>query len=108
MRQPFLEKLEKRIVVCDGAMGTMLYAKGIALHRCFDELNLTSPQVVKEVHLGYIKAGCDLIETNTFGATRPRLAKFNLSDKVSEINLAGARLAREAAGDDLHMAGSVG
>jgi len=108
MRQPFLEKLEKRIVVCDGAMGTMLYAKGIALHRCFDELNLTSPQIVKEVHLGYIKAGCDLIETNTFGATRPRLAKFNLSDKVSEINLAGARLAREAAGDDLHVAGSVG
>jgi homocysteine S-methyltransferase len=108
MRDPFLEKLEKRVIVCDGAMGTMLYSKGIALTRCFDELNLSRPQVVKEVHLGYVKAGAELIETNTFGATRPRLEKFNLGDKVREINLAGARLAREIAGDDFYVAGSVG
>jgi homocysteine S-methyltransferase len=108
MRESFLEKLEKRVIVCDGAMGTVLYSRGIALHRCFDELNLSLPQLVKEVHLGYVKVGADLIETNTFGATRPRLEKFNLSGKVQEINLAGARLAREIAGDDLHVAGSVG
>ncbi len=108
MRQAFLEKLEERVVVCDGAMGTMLYSKGIALHRCFDELNLSLPQLVKEVHLGYVKAGADLVETNTFGATRPRLERFNLADKVRDINLAGARLAREIAGEDLYVAGSIG
>ncbi len=108
MREPFLQRLEKRIVVCDGAMGTMLYSKGISLKRCFDELNLTMPQAVKEVHLGYVKAGAEVIETNTFGATRFRLQKFDLGDKVREINLAGARLAREVAGDDLYVAGSVG
>ncbi|HUU13748.1 MAG TPA: bifunctional homocysteine S-methyltransferase/methylenetetrahydrofolate reductase [Terriglobia bacterium] len=108
MREPFLQRLEKRIVVCDGAMGTMLYSKGISLKRCFDELNLTMPQMVKEMHLGYLKAGAEVIETNTFGATRFRLQSFDLGDKVSEINLAGARLAREVTGDDLYVAGSVG
>ncbi|MBZ5542883.1 MAG: bifunctional homocysteine S-methyltransferase/methylenetetrahydrofolate reductase [Acidobacteriia bacterium] len=108
MREPFLAKLEKRIIVCDGAMGTMLYSKGISFIRCFDELNLSMPQLVKEVHLGYVKAGAEVIETNTFGASRLRLEKFNLGDKVREINLAGARLAREVAGDDFHVAGSVG
>ena len=108
MREPFLLRLEKRILVCDGAMGTMLYSKGMSLNRCFDEMNLTAPQLVKEVHLGYVKAGADVIETNTFGASRLRLQKFGLGDKVREINLAGARLAREVAGDDLYVAGSVG
>ncbi len=108
MRELFLQRLEKRIIVCDGAMGTMLYSKGVSFHRCFDELNLSAPQLVKEVHLGYIKAGAELIETNTFGATRLRLEKFNLGDKVREINLGGARLAREVAGDDLYVAGAVG
>ncbi len=108
MREPFLQKLEKRIAVCDGAMGTLLYAKGISLNRCFDELNLTMPQLVKEVHLSYVKAGADVVESNTFGATRLRLQKSDLGDKVREINLAGARLAREVAGEDLYVAGSVG
>lgn len=108
MREPFLQKLEKRIIVCDGAMGTLLYSKGISLNRCFDELNLTMPAVVKEVHLGYVKAGAEVLETNTFGATRVRLEKFDLGNKVRDINLAGARLAREVAGDDLYVAGSVG
>src|SRR5207245_9942363 len=108
MREPFGERLEKRVVVCDGAMGTMLYSKGISLSRCFDELNLSAPHLVKEVHLGYVKAGAEVVETNTFGATRLRLAKFDLWDKVREINIAGARLAREVAGDDLWVAGAVG
>jgi methionine synthase I (cobalamin-dependent)/5,10-methylenetetrahydrofolate reductase len=108
MREPFLQKIEQRALVCDGAMGTMLYAKGIAMSRCFDELNLTNPQFVKEVHLAYVKAGAEVLETNTFGANRFRLQKFGLGDKVREINLAGARLAREVAGDDLYVAGAVG
>ncbi|MBZ5513540.1 MAG: bifunctional homocysteine S-methyltransferase/methylenetetrahydrofolate reductase [Acidobacteriia bacterium] len=108
MREPFLARLEKRVIVCDGAMGTMLYSKGISFARCFDELNLSTPQLVKEIHVGYVKAGAEVIETNTFGATRFRLEKFNLADQVREINLAGARLAREVAGEDLYVAGSVG
>ena len=108
MREPFRQRLEKRVIVCDGAMGTMLYSKGISLNRCFDELNLTMPQLVNEGHVGYVKAGADVIETNTFGATRYRLQNFNLAEKVREINLTGARLAREVAGDDLYVAGAVG
>jgi homocysteine S-methyltransferase len=108
MREPFLEKIENRPMVCDGAMGTMLYSKGISLTRCFDELNLSAPQLVKEVHLAYVKVGAEILETNTFGATRRRLEKYNQGDKVREINLAGARLAREVAGEDLYIAGSVG
>ena len=108
MREPFLEKIEERPMVCDGAMGTMLYSKGISLTRCFDELNLSSPQLVKEVHLAYVKAGAEILETNTFGAARPRLEKHHQGEKVREINLAGARLAREVAGEDLYVAGSVG
>jgi methionine synthase / methylenetetrahydrofolate reductase(NADPH) len=108
MREPFLERIEKRPVVCDGAMGTMLYSKGISLNRCYDELNAAMPQLVKEVHLAYVKAGAELLETNTFGANKFRLQKFGLGDKVREFNLAGARLAREVAGDDLYVAGAVG
>jgi homocysteine S-methyltransferase len=108
MREPFLERIDKRALVCDGAMGTMLYSKGILPNRCYDELNVTAPQLVKEVHLAYVKAGADVIETNTFGANRFRLQKFDLSARVRELNLAGARLAREVAGEDLYVAGAVG
>ena len=108
MREPFLERIDKRSVVCDGAMGTMLYSKGIPLSRCYDELNAAMPQLVKDVHLAYVKAGSEVLETNTFGANKFRLEKFGLGDKVREFNLAGARLAREVAGDDLYVAGAVG
>ena len=108
MREPFLERLEKRVLVCDGAMGTELFARGIAFTRSFDELNLSLPHLVKDVHLSYAKAGADVLETNTFGANRFRLEKFDLGAKVHEVNLAGTRLAREVAGDDLYVAGSVG
>ena len=86
----------------------MLYSKGISLNRCYDELNAAMPQLVKEVHLAYVKAGAEVIETNTFGANKFRLQKFGLGEKVREFNLAGARLAREVAGDDLYVAGAVG
>jgi methionine synthase I (cobalamin-dependent)/5,10-methylenetetrahydrofolate reductase len=108
MREPFLERIDKRPVVCDGAMGTMLYAKGISLNRCYDELNAAMPQLVKEVHLAYVKAGAEVLETNTFGANKFRLEKFGLGDRVRDLNLAGAQLAREVAGDDLYVAGAVG
>jgi methionine synthase / methylenetetrahydrofolate reductase(NADPH) len=108
MREPFLERLEKRVVVADGAMGTMIYSRGIPFSRCFDELNLSMPQLVKEIHLSYAKAGAEVLETNTFGASRSRLVGHEMGDRVRELNLAGARLAREIAGDDLYVAGSVG
>src|SRR3989442_15931128 len=105
MREPFLQKLEKRAVVCDGAMGTMLYSKGISLNRCFEELNVSLPQLVKEVHLGYVKAGAEVIETNTIGANRFRLEKFDVANKFRESNLAGTPRPREGGGEQPVRAG---
>src|ERR1039458_9560874 len=108
MREPFLDRIDKRPVVCDGAMGTMLYSKGIPLNRCYDELNAGMPQLVKEIHLAYVKAGAEVIETNTFGANKFRLEKFGFGEKIRELNLAGARLARQVPADHLYVAGGVG
>src|ERR1700690_493627 len=94
----FREALASRILVTDGAMGTALYAKGIFINRCYDELNLSLPAIVREVHQDFVKAGAEIVETNTFGANRKRLAAFGHGDKVRAINQAGVRLAREAAG----------
>jgi homocysteine S-methyltransferase len=104
----FLDALGERVLVCDGAMGTMLYARGIFLNRCFDELNLTQPDLVADVHQEYVRAGADVLESNTFGANRFKLANFGLADKVHEINREGARLARRAARDSAWVAGSIG
>ena len=93
--KPFLEALDERVLVCDGAMGTMLYAKGVFINRCFDALNLTDADRVAEVHQDYIRAGADVIETNTFGANRIKLRGFGLADRLREINVEGARLAQE-------------
>jgi methionine synthase I (cobalamin-dependent)/5,10-methylenetetrahydrofolate reductase len=82
-------------VLCDGAMGTMLYARGVFINRCYDELNLSQPELVREIHAEYLQAGAEVIETNTFGANAFRLEMHGLKDKVREINLAGVRLARE-------------
>ena len=82
-------------VLCDGAMGTMLYARGIFINRCYDELNLSQPELVREIHNEYLQSGAEVIETNTFGANAFRLETHGLKDKVREINLAGVRLARE-------------
>ena len=92
----------------DGAMGTMLYSKGIPSTRCFEELNLSMPSVVKEIHEDYRRAGAEILETNTFGANPLRLAGYGLREKCREINLAGVRLARESAGEAALVAGSVG
>jgi len=89
-------------------MGTMLYGKGIFLNRCFDELNLTQPDLVLEVHQGYVRAGADVIETNTFGANRIKLGAFALADKVHAINLQGARIARHAVREQAYVAGAIG
>jgi homocysteine S-methyltransferase len=93
----FRETLSQRVWVADGAMGTMLYAKGAFINRCYDELNLSLPALVRDVHQEYVRAGAELIETNTFGANRKRLAPFGFADKVRLINRAGVRIAREAA-----------
>ncbi|MEQ1575505.1 MAG: bifunctional homocysteine S-methyltransferase/methylenetetrahydrofolate reductase [Vicinamibacterales bacterium] len=106
--KPFLEALGERVLVCDGAMGTMLYAKGVFINRCFDALNLTDPDRVAEVHQDYIRAGADVIETNTFGANRVKLRGFGLADKLRDINLEGARIARNAARGRAYVAGAIG
>jgi homocysteine S-methyltransferase len=105
---PFLEELDTRVLVCDGAMGTMLYARGIFLNRSFDELNLTQPDLVAEVHQGYIRAGADVIETNTFGANRIKLGAFGLSDRVHAINVQGVKIARHSAREHAYVAGAIG
>lgn len=104
----FRERLQDRIMVADGAMGTVLYSKGVFINRCYDELNLSLPALVRETHQEYVKAGAEILETNTFGANRPRLAAFGLSEQLRAINHAGVRLAREAAGDAAYVAGAIG
>ena len=107
--QPFRELLETdRILVVDGAMGTMLYAKGVYINRCYDELNLSNPDLVREIHSEYIRAGADIIETNTFGATAHKLQQYGLDSSLHEINAIAARIAREAAGDRVYVAGAIG
>ncbi|MFW6140515.1 MAG: bifunctional homocysteine S-methyltransferase/methylenetetrahydrofolate reductase [Acidobacteriota bacterium] len=108
MRQPILDFIKDNIVLMDGAMGTEIYARGIFINTCYDELNLTNPKMVKEIHRSYIEAGADIIETNTFGANRIKLQKHSLKNKLHAINYQGAEIAREMAGDEVYVAGSVG
>ena len=104
----FLERLQDGVVVGDGAMGTMLYARGVFVNRCFDELNLSNPALVRSVHEEYLEAGADIVETNTFGAHRFKLGPHGFDRQVRKINREGARLAREAAQGRGLVAGSVG
>jgi homocysteine S-methyltransferase len=107
--QPFREVLETdQIHVVDGAMGTMLYAKGVYINRCYDELNLTNPDLVREIHSEYMRAGADIIETNTFGATAHKLQQYGLEANLHEINANAARIARAAASDRVYVAGAIG
>ena len=107
----FLEKLERGTLVVDGAMGTMLHARGVSFAKCFDELNLTNPVAVGEIHREYIEAGAELIITNTFSANRFKLGKFGLQNEVQKINHAGVELAKRAVAasyKDVLIAGDVG
>ncbi|MCI0356228.1 MAG: homocysteine S-methyltransferase family protein, partial [Acidobacteria bacterium] len=89
-------RLQAGPVLCDGAMGTLLYAKGLFINRCYDELNASQPDLIRNIHHEYLSAGAEIVETNTFGANSFRLMRHGLAERVREINLAGARLAREA------------
>jgi methionine synthase I (cobalamin-dependent)/5,10-methylenetetrahydrofolate reductase len=112
--KPFLTALSERILVCDGAMGTMLYGRGVFINRCFESLTLSDPDLVRDVHRQYLKAGADVIETNTFGANRMKLRAFGLGNRVGELNEAAARLARDvrdgggANGGRAYVAGAIG
>ena len=111
MPAPFLDRLSERPLLGDGAMGTMLYARGVPLDACFDVFNVTEPKIVQGIHAEYIQAGADWIETNTFGANRFKLAVHGLAGRVREVNLRGAKLARdvrETMGRDVFVLGSVG
>jgi homocysteine S-methyltransferase len=109
MAADLLERLKKAPVLCDGAMGTLLYSKGVFINRCYDELNLSQPDLIRGIHHEYLQAGAEVIETNTFGGNSFRLERHGMENKVRDINLAGARLARDAAKSfDVWVAGSVG
>ncbi|MBI4828243.1 MAG: bifunctional homocysteine S-methyltransferase/methylenetetrahydrofolate reductase [Nitrospinae bacterium] len=108
MKETFRQALAKRLLVCDGANGTMLYAKGVTINRCYEELNLTQPDLVREIHRDYIKSGADIIETNTFGANRFKLRQYGLEEQVARINRAGVALAREEARGAVFVAASLG
>jgi methionine synthase I (cobalamin-dependent)/5,10-methylenetetrahydrofolate reductase len=92
----------------DGAMGTMLYARGVYINRCYDELCIGQPELVRDVHRAYVRAGAEIVETNSYGANRVKLARHGLEDRAAEINETAARLARSAAGDRVCVAGAMG
>src|SRR5438874_2028682 len=109
MPADFLERIRKSPILCDGAMGTLLYAKGIFINRSYDELNLSQPDLIRGIHHEYLQAGAEVVETNTFGGNAFRLGRHSMANRVHDINLAGATLAREAAKSfDVWVAGSVG
>jgi methionine synthase I (cobalamin-dependent)/5,10-methylenetetrahydrofolate reductase len=107
-KKEFNERIKDTVLLFDGAIGTMFYSHGVFINRCYDELNLSRPDLVKEIHSGYVEAGADCIETNTFGANQVKLTPFGYRDKLHAINYEGARLAREIAGENVLVAGSIG
>src|SRR5450432_999654 len=115
MTVDLLSRLKRGAVLCDGAMGTLIYAKGVFINKCYDELNLIQPDLIRGIHQEYLNSGAEVIETNTFGGNSYRLARHGLVDKVHEINFQGAQLARQAAdaynakvAANVLVAGSVG
>ena len=109
MANDFLARIQQSPVLCDGAMGTLLYSKGVFINRCYDELNVSQPDLIRGIHHEYLQAGAEVIETNTFGGNSVRLERHGLQDKVRDINFHGARLAKEAAKSfDGWVAGAVG
>ena len=108
MRRPYLERLKTGVVLFDSAMGTMLYDKGVFINRCFEEINLTNPQMVGEIHAANVDAGAQVLTTNSFGANPIKLKGYNLADQTEEINQKAVEIARQFAGEELYVAGSVG
>ncbi|HEX9591967.1 MAG TPA: bifunctional homocysteine S-methyltransferase/methylenetetrahydrofolate reductase [bacterium] len=104
----FLAMIAQRVVICDGAMGTQLYERGLFLNQCFDAANLTHRKLVREIHQAYAEAGAEVLETNTFAANRLKLTPHGFHEQTAEINEAGAIIAREVAGDRLFIGGAVG
>lgn len=107
-KKSYRDRLKEGVVLFDGAMGTMLYDKGVFINQCFEHVCVTRPDLVKEIHMAYAAAGSHVIESNSYGANRIKLSGYGLADNVKEINQAAVKLAREAAGEDLYVAGSVG
>jgi methionine synthase I (cobalamin-dependent)/5,10-methylenetetrahydrofolate reductase len=111
MNHLLLEQLQERPLLCDGAIGSLLYARGITYEHCFDALNLTQPETVQSIHREYISAGAQIIETNTFGANRAKLENYHLGERVRDINYRAAKLAgeaREITGQQVFIAGAIG
>src|SRR5580700_6229423 len=106
--RPLLDAILAGPLVLDGAMGTQLYERGVLYSACFEELNVSRPALVSKVHEDYLRAGAQVLETNTFGANALRLEKYGLSGRVRELNLAGVRVAREAAGGQAYVLGAIG
>ncbi|MDR1316194.1 MAG: homocysteine S-methyltransferase family protein, partial [Spirochaetales bacterium] len=111
---PFLEKIQKDVVIFDGAMGTMLYDRGLFINTCYDNVNLSDPGLVQSIHEEYVRAGVDVIETNTFGANEIRLGAYGLAEQTGEINRKAVALAKNAVlaagktSDACYIAGSMG
>lgn len=108
MKINIIEKMAETPLVFDGAMGTIIYEKGVFINACFDELNLTNPNLIKSIHKEYVDAGADVILTNTFGANLFKLEKFGLADKIYDINFQGVKNAKEIADENTYVLGSVG
>ncbi len=108
MEITFLEAIEKRVILADGAMGTEIYSRGFFLNRCYDELNLTNSDIIYDIHAQYAKAGSEILTSNTFGGNRIHLKSYGLADNTEAINKKGIELARDVAGDSIYVAGSIG
>src|SRR5688572_18619903 len=105
---PFLDAVKSTLLVADGAMGSLLYERGVFVTQCFEQLNVTRGDLVAKIHAEYLDAGAQIVQTNTFGANRFRLERFGLVGEVQRFNAAGARLVREVVGDRAYVAGSIG
>jgi methionine synthase I (cobalamin-dependent)/5,10-methylenetetrahydrofolate reductase len=108
MRIPFAQYIEKNLVLLDGAMGSLIYERGVFIDKCYDELNLSRPELIRSIHEDYVRSGARVIETNTYGANRFKLRSHSLLDSLEAINRQGVQIAREAAGEDIYVAGSMG
>lgn len=107
--QDFIQAIaDEHVYLFDGAMGTMLYSKGVFINKCYDELNLRTPEIVLEVHKQYVRAGAEILETNTYGANRVKLRTFGIEDELRDINMKAVEIARKAAGDSVYVAGAMG